>query len=188
MSTRDETRDEEENPFIGLNLFKENEIHYFPERDLKRGPSAAKTGKYSRPDYVIASDRFVIIGEIKTGKEPPRSTSWRRPRSSDSELFKRVRNDVAAREKEGSLSRDVGGHEIIIAGQIPDYALKLGKTFQFPGLEGSTKRVVVYGAYTFPVEEKSHVDEAFRNRDMKILATLRHHDFITYLYKLSPEG
>ena len=180
-------KSEDKNLFWQLEIFGEYEIYYFSERDLERGPRARKTGKYSRPDYLIVSDRFVIIGEIKTSKEPPRSTSWRRPRASDSECFKKIRSEIASREKEGLLSRDTGGHEIIIAGQIPDYARKLGKTFLFPGIDVSRNKLILYGAYTFPTEEKSHVEQAFKNRHIRILATLAHQNFLTYLYKLPSE-
>jgi len=39
---------------------------------------------------------------------------------------------VRDRERAGKVNPEVGGHEIIIRGQIPDYVSHLGKSYDLP--------------------------------------------------------
>jgi len=130
---------------------------YDGDRDIAgKGPSHA-----SKPDYIAAKGRVIVIGEIKSPAEPPTSGSWRQPQRSDGEAFTRVRLDVAGRELAGQVSKDIGGHEIIILGQIPDYIEKIGKTYDLPSSVPPTGQIVA--GYTFPQSERENVEQALRN-------------------------
>ena len=131
--------------------------YYDGDRDI-RGKTRSHA---SKPDYIAAKDDVMVIGEIKSPKEPPTSGSWRQIQNSDSEDFKRVRREVAAREKAGEVFREIGGHEIIIRGQIPDYVAKRNVTYDLPpGIpEGGT----IKGGYTVPENEAGNVERALKN-------------------------
>lgn len=131
--------------------------YYDGERDIRgKGRSHA-----SKPDYIATKGNTTIIGEIKSPGEPPTSGSWRQVQNSDSEDFKRVRLEVAAREQAGEVSKEVGGHEIIIRGQIPDYVAKIGLTYDLP--EGVPEGGFIKGGYTVPASEAGNAEAAFRN-------------------------
>jgi hypothetical protein len=130
---------------------------YDGETDLVgKGPSHA-----SKPDYLATKGRVIVIGEIKSPAEPPTSSSWRQPQHSDDEAFKRVRLDVAQRELSGTVPKDIGGHEIIIRGQIPDYIAKIGKTYDLPASVPEGGRIMA--GYTFPLSEQDNVEQALQN-------------------------
>jgi len=131
--------------------------YYDGDRDI-RGKTRSHA---SKPDYIATKDDVMIIGETKSPKEPPTSGSWRQMQNSDSEDFKKVRREVAEREQAGEVSREVGGHEIIIGGQIPDYVAKLNKTCDLPPrvTEGRT----IKGGYTVPENESGNVEQALKN-------------------------
>lgn len=115
----------------------------------------------SKPDYIATRGNTIIIGEIKSPGEPPTSGSWRQIQNSDTEDFKRIRREVARREKKGEVPREVGGHEIIIRGQIPDYVAKLNKTYDLPpGVSGNG---IMKGGYTVPSNEAGNVEMALKN-------------------------
>ena len=86
----------------------------------------------NKPDFIAVKDGKVYIGEIKSPAEGPKSGSWRQVQNSDTEEFAAVRMDVAKRERAGFLSPEIGGHEIIIRGQIADYVRKIGINFDLP--------------------------------------------------------
>jgi hypothetical protein len=113
-----------------------------------------------KPDFVAEKNNEVIIGETKSPKEPPTSSSWRTIQQKDSEEFRKVREDVVRREKIGEVSPEVGGHEIIIRGQIKDYAQNMGKTWDCPVNTAGKK---IRGAYAAPTEQASNVEQALRN-------------------------
>lgn len=94
-----------------------SEYQYYGEKDIV----GIGSGHSSKPDYIAVKDGMVIIGEMKSPKEGPKSAMWRQIQKGDSEEVKAVRLDEARREEAGELSREVGRHEIIIWGQIPDY-------------------------------------------------------------------
>ena len=118
------------------------------------------TAHRSKPDYVAVLDGDCVIGEIKSPEEPPTSGSWRQVQPNDSNDFARVRKDVKTREKSGQLNPEVGGHEIIIRGQIPDYVSKIGITYDLPDCASGKK---LRGGYTFPCEQADNVDQALQN-------------------------
>lgn len=130
---------------------------YDGETDLVgKGPSHA-----SKPDYVATNGRVIVIGEIKSPAEPPTSSSWRQPQPGDSESFKRVRLDVAQRELSGTVSKAIGGHEIIIRGQIPDSIAKIGRTYDLPASVPEGGRIMA--GYTFPLSEQNNLEQALQN-------------------------
>jgi hypothetical protein len=136
---------------------KRSGYQYYGEKDIV----GIGSGHSSKPDYIAVKDSIVIIGEIKSPKEGPKSAMWRQIQRSDSEEFKAVRLDVARREEAGELPREVGGHEIIIRGQIPDYISKKGKTYNLPVVVGNNTRIMA--GYTFPGYERRNVEQALRN-------------------------
>jgi hypothetical protein len=87
---------------------------YFTEDDL-RG--------HSKPDGFAANSKTgnAVVVEIKSPKEPPETSSWRQIQPSDTEGFKRVRQEIVQKESTGELTKKVGGHIIIINGQLEYY-------------------------------------------------------------------
>ena len=138
---------------------------YYGEEDIK----GIGSSHMSKPDYIAVKGDIVVIGEIKSPKEGPTSASWRQVQNSDGEEFKKVRLDVARREKEGKISREVGGHEIIIRGQIPDYLYKMNKTYKVPFNLGNER---TKGGYTVPPEEKRNTRDAFNSCQILIDETI----------------
>jgi|GEM_PF-438864 len=114
----------------------------------------------SKPDYIAVKGDTIIIGEIKSPAESPKSGSWRKIQKNDSEEFKKVRLEVLKREKEGEIAPEVGGHEIIIRGQIPDYVQKIGVTYEIPESICKFKKMLM--GYTFPKSEEMNVLQALK--------------------------
>ena len=141
---------------------KKSGYQYYGEKDIV----GTGSGHSSKPDYIAVKDGIVIIGEIKSPKEGPKSAMWRQIQKSDSEEFKTVRLDVARREEEGEVPREVGGHEIIIRGQIPDYISKKGRTYNLPAVVRKDAKVMA--GYTFPDYEKRNVEQALKNSNKTI--------------------
>jgi hypothetical protein len=131
--------------------------YYDGDRDIP-GKGA---GHASKPDYIATKKGIIIIGEIKSPKEGPKSSSWRQRQPSDSNNFKNVRQKTAAREKSGETSPEIGGHEIIIRGQIVDYIRKIGITYELPKSISKTDRLLM--GYTFPKSEEVNVLQALKN-------------------------
>ena len=132
----------------------------------------------SKPDYIAVKGNSIIIGEIKSPKESPSSSSWRQVQKGDSEEFKRILMDVTWRENYGGLTRNVGGHEIIIRGQIPDYISKLGQTYLLPSaIAGGAMEL----GYSFPTEETFNVNMALNNMEKKPLRTISEAAVTTYI-------
>jgi hypothetical protein len=127
---------------------------YSGDDDIK-GKTRRHAGK---PDYVAFKDNLVVIGEIKSPREGPKSSSWRRPQKSDTPEFRGIRLEIAKREQAGEILKEIAGHEIIIRGQIPDYAAKLGITFDLP--PGIKNYTAIQAGYTVPSSEKMNVAEA----------------------------
>lgn len=137
----------------------------------------------SKPDYIAASNGTLVIGEIKSPSESPKSGSWRTPQKSDTWQFTEVRLEVSRREQKGEVQKDVGGHEIIIRGQIPDYVRKLGITYDIPsGLAGHSS---VKCGYTVPDHEKINVIEALRISRIDAFEVVNNgNGSITFIYEL----
>ena len=115
----------------------------------------------NKPDFIAAKGNKVYIGEIKSPAEGPKSSSWRQIQNSDTEDFAAVREDVARREKAGLLPPEIGGHEIIIRGQIADYVRKIGINFDLPASLAKNVRTMM--AYSFPEAEERNVEKALSN-------------------------
>jgi hypothetical protein len=132
-------------------------FEYFDGDSQIKGKSAAHR---SKPDYVAVKDSNCIIGETKSPNEPPTSGSWRQVQPNDSKDFAKVRRNVKSRERSGFLDPEVGGHEIIIRGQIPDYISKIGKTYDLPPGASDKK---IRGGYTVPSNQSDNVETALEN-------------------------
>lgn len=115
----------------------------------------------NKPDYIAVKDNKVYIGEIKSPAEGPKSSSWRQIQNSDTKEFATVRAEVAKREKAGLVSPDIGGHEIIIRGQIADYVRKIGINFDLPKSCYSNSEIRM--AYSIPESEVRNVEDALSN-------------------------
>ena len=144
-------------------LMKSGYTYYDGDRDIPgKGRSHA-----NKPDYIAIKNGIIVIGEIKSPKEGPKSSSWRQIQNSDSEEFKKVRLDVLRREKVGKLAPEIGGHEIIIRGKIPDYIRKIGKTYDLPSSIHPGKTILA--GYSFPKEETCNVEQALKNTRKKVV-------------------
>jgi hypothetical protein len=120
----------------------------------------------NKPDFIAVKGSKVYIGEIKSPAEGPKSGSWRQIQNSDTEEFKSVRNDVAKREKAGLVLPEIGGHEIIIRGQIADYVRKIGINFDLPA--SVPQNIEIRMAYSMPESEEQNVGKALANCGKKV--------------------
>ncbi len=118
-----------------------------------KGPKHAK-----KPDYIARKDNKLIIGEIKSPEEPPTSGSWRQIQKSDSIRFAVVRVIVKKLECLKKIEPNVGGHIIIILGQLPDYKDCIGSTYDIPLNYGNFN--ILYG-YSTPIKQAENVRKAF---------------------------
>ena len=78
---------------------KSRGYQYYSEQDIIGIGSAHS----SKPDYIAVKGDMVVIGEIKSPREGPKSAMWRQIQRGDSEEFKAVRLDVSKREETGKL-------------------------------------------------------------------------------------
>ena len=161
----------------GESLTSAGYLYFDGDRDI-RGKTRSHA---SKPDYIAAQNGSLVIGEIKSPAESPKSGSWRTPQKSDTWQFTEVRLEVARREQNGEVPRDIGGHEIIIRGQIPDYVRKLGVTYDIPsGLNGHSS---VKCGYTVPDHEKINVLEALRISQIDAFEVINNgNGYITFIY------
>lgn len=135
----------------------------------------------NKPDFIAVKGSKVYIGEIKSPAEGPKSGSWRQVQNSDTEQFKAVRNDVSKREKAGLLLPEIGGHEIIIRGQIADYVRKIGINFDLP--ESVSRNNEMRMAYSMPKLEGQNVEAALANCGKKVYEKINiGNGSITYLF------
>ncbi len=135
----------------------------------------------NKPDYIAVKDNKVYIGEIKSPAEGPKSGSWRQIQNSDTEQFKAVRMDVVKREKAGLLLPEIGGHEIIIRGQIADYVRKIGINFDLPPSVSTNMEIRM--AYSMPESEEQNVEKALANCKKKVHEKIdTGNGSITYLF------
>ena len=141
-----------------------------------KGPSHA-----NKPDYIATKKGIIVIGEIKSPKEGPKSPSWRQVQSGDSSNFKAVRLDVASQEKAGIISPEVGGHEIIIRGQLVEYVNKNGITYDLPEAVSSNGKILM--GYTIPILERTRVIQALKICGKKIHDEINiGNDSVTYIF------
>jgi len=142
-----------------------------------------KTCQHRRkPDYIAVKGDLLIIGEIKSPKEQPASASWRKQQTNDSTAFAKVRQDIRDLEGAGMLDPQVGGHGIIIRGQIPDYVSNIGITYDLPSVaQGS----VVKGGYTVPSQQVRNVEAALSNcGKIKYQILNSGNGMVTYIFEL----
>jgi hypothetical protein len=120
----------------------------------------------NKPDFMAVKGSKVFIGEIKSPAEGPKSGSWRTIQNSDTEQFAAVRTDVLRREKAGLVLPEIGGHEIIICGQIADYVRKIGINYDLPA--SLSQNIEIMMAYSMPVAEERNVEKALDNCKKKV--------------------
>ena len=140
----------------------------------------------SKPDYIAkrGGEDTVHIGETKSPAECSSGKGgWFTDQSYDSERMKKAREDAREAVANG-VPRDVAGHQIIINGQIPDYADKVkgGKVTNLP--EGVTADATMKGAYSVPASEASNVEKAFDNLDKSYEKIEGDNGTVTYVYDL----
>jgi hypothetical protein len=142
-----------------------------------------KTRQHRRkPDYIAVKEDQIVIGEIKSPKEPPTSSSWRQKQPNDSEEFAQVRQDILDLEQAGMVDPSVGGHGIIIRGQIPDYIAKIGVTFDLPASETAIK---IKGGYSVPSDQGQNVKAALSNCGKIKYQTIGNgNGLVTYIFEL----
>ncbi|MFZ5564263.1 MAG: hypothetical protein ACOZBW_09435 [Thermodesulfobacteriota bacterium] len=152
-------------------------LYYDGDRDI-RGKGRQHANK---PDFIAFKGGKVYIGEIKSPAEGPRSGSWRQRQNSDTEAFAAVRREVAPREKAGCVPPEVGGHEIIIRGQIADYVRKIGVTFDLPQPVPAEAEILM--AYAVPETEERNVEKALANHNKKVYEKIKTgNGSITYFF------
>ena len=135
----------------------------------------------NKPDFIAVKGSQSFIGEIKSPAEGPKSGSWRQIQNSDTEQFSAVRTDVAKREKAGLVLPKIGGHEIIICGQIADYVRKIGINYDLPA--ALPKNIEIMMAYSMPEAEERNVEKAFANCKKKVHEKIdTGNGSITYLF------
>lgn len=135
----------------------------------------------NKPDFIAVKDGQVYIGEIKSPAEGPQSSSWRQIQNSDTKEFAAVRTAVAKREKVGLLSSEIGGHIIIIEGQIMDYVRKIGVNYDLPASVFPNAEIRM--AYSMPESEAQNVTKALANCRKKIYDKVdKGNGSITYLF------
>lgn len=135
----------------------------------------------NKPDYIAVKDNKVYVGEIKSPAEGPKSGSWRQIQNSDTKEFAAVRTDVAKREKAGILSPEVGGHIIIIEGQIMDYVRKIGINFDLPSSVSPKMEIMM--AYSMSEAEAQNVAKALENCKKKFYKKINTgNGSVTYLF------
>jgi hypothetical protein len=166
-------------PLVEASFKAKGYEYYDGDRDIK-----GKTAQHRRkPDYVAIKDDAIIIGEIKSPNEPPTSSSWRRKQPRDGRKFAGVRADVLSREKAGKLDPEIGGHEIIIRGQIPNYVANIGKTYDLPI---DKKEKVIKGGYSVPASQSAHVETALVQIGKKYCQIIYDgNGAITYIFDLA---
>jgi len=93
-----------------------------------------------------------------------------------------VRQDILDLEQAGMVDPSVGGHGIIIRGQIPDYVAKIGVTFDLPASESGIK---IKGGYSVPSLQAQNVKAALSNcGKMKYQTIGNGNGLVTYIFEL----
>lgn len=80
------------------------------------------------------------------------------------------------------ISKEVGGHEIIIRGQIPDYIGKIGSTYDIPLKFIKNKKMM--GGYSVPVNQAQYVEEAFSNCGKRFKERIIMNGTATYFFNI----
>ena len=165
-------------PKVQASLVSAGYEYFDGDRDIK-----GKTRQHRRkPDYIASKIGEIVIGEIKSPSEPPTSSSWRQKQPNDSNEFAAVRQEVHDRERAGQVNPEVGGHEIIIRGQIPDYVSHLGLTYDLPaGISDG----VIKGGYTVPSVQASNARRALENSRKENYLIIKDGDYaVTFVFDI----
>jgi hypothetical protein len=172
------TKKKEFHPKVKDSFIAAGYEYFDGEADIK-----GKTRQHRRkPDYIAVKHNDVVIGEIKASNEPPTSDSWRQKQPKDSAAFAKVRQDIDDLESAGMLDPNVGGHGIIIRGQIPDYVSNIGITYELPVSEPGSK---IKGGYTVPAEQAQNVEGALSNcGKIKYQVLKNGNGLVTYIFEL----
>jgi len=152
--------------------------YYDGDADIK-----GKTRQHRRkPDYIAVKGDQIIIGEIRFPEESPASGSWRKKQPNDSAAFAKVRQDILDLESAGMLDPNVGGHGIIIRGQIPDYVSHIGITYDLPV---ALPRSKAKGGYTVAACQAGNVEKALSNcGKIKYQVLTVGDELVTYIFEL----
>ena len=135
----------------------------------------------NKPDFIAVKGSRFFIGEIKSPAEGPKSGSWRQIQNSDTQQFAAVRTDVVKREKAGLVLPEIGGHEIIICGQIADYVRKISINYDLPA--SIPQKIEIMMAYSMPEAEEDNVEKALANCKKKVYEKINTgNGSITYLF------
>lgn len=165
-------------PKIEKDLISAGYCYFDGDRDI---PGKSRQHR-RKPDYIAVKGDVIVIGEIKSPNEPPTSGSWRQEQPNDSIEFAGVREDVRTRETTGRLDPEVGGQEIIIRGQIPDYVANLGITYDLP-VEISGR--MIKGGYSVPSEQAGNVKIAIKNCKINNFQTINNSGYsATFIFDL----
>ena len=134
-----------------------------------------------KPDYIAIKDNNLIIGEIKSPAEPPTTESWRQIQNSDTERFAKIREKVKKFEDLKKIEPNVGGHIIIILGQLPDYKDCICSTYDIPLNYGNCN--ILYG-YSIPIEQAENVRKAFEICKINVTNKVTGDYSVTFIYNI----
>lgn len=165
MKGEQKVKKEDFYPLVG-ELFREKGYTYYPERAIK----GMGRGGSRKPDFVATDEKSFIIGEIKSPAEPPQSSSWRTVQSYDSSNMREVRERVRQLERSGQLSPEVGGHAIILFGQLEEYLNLMGDRWLPPEEPGD--RMILL-AYAYPIQWKESVEQVLETFSLLPFGRLR---------------
>ena len=80
------------------------------------------------------------------------------------------------------LDPQVGGHGIVIRGQIPDYVSNIGITYDLPV---TAQSAIVKGGYTVPSQQARNVEAALSNcGKIKYQILNSGNGMVTYIFEL----
>ncbi len=147
-------------------LFVSYGYRYYPEEKIK----GLGKGGARKPDFVATNSEVFIIGEIKSPAELPESSSWRSIQPYDSQEMREIRVKVKNLERSGQVSPKVGGHAIIIFGQLREYLNLMGERWRPPENPGG---LVLLLAYAYPKEWSDSVIQALRTFDLNPVQHLK---------------
>jgi hypothetical protein len=137
-----------------------------------------------KPDYLAIYDNNIIIGEIKSPKEGPETSSWRQVQNGDSNQLRAVREKVRQLEQVDKNSKKVVGHVIVILGQLPEYKDCIKKTFELPPKCQNLNNINILFGYSVPKGQEENVECAFKLCKIKILNKVMGCNNVTFIYNV----
>jgi hypothetical protein len=132
-----------------------------------------------KPDYLAIYDNNIIIGEIKSPKEGPETSSWRQVQKGDSNQLRAVREKVRQLEQVDKNYKKVVGHVIVILGQLPEYKDCINETFKLPP---KCQNLNILFGYSVPKGQEKNVECAFKLCKIKILNKVMGCNNVTFIY------